>query len=195
MLKRILATALALACVLVLCSFDVAPANTVSKPVLITPTEEIAEKVLESRFLNMLNHNYAFNDDFLSDERLVNHSALALLNMVEEQFINEAYVKDYIFNMYGKVINDFSGFNADFPQKAGYIYVIPRCYDLYKHSVLSVTDNSDGSFTVVTEVEISLLDGSIETATATSLFLKNSDSQFGFNLLYCDSTQEETEIC
>lgn len=193
MCKKVLALAVSLLCVVMLCLVNVKPNNTVSKSVTtnndvltVARREDYSKKVLESRFLNMLNHNFAFNDDFLVDEDLVNESVLTLLNLAEGEYIKATYISDYIFNMYGKIIDDFSGFNTAFPQKEGYVYIVPRGYDLFKHTISSVTENEDGSYTVVTDVEISFVDGSVETQTATSLFIRNEESQFGFNILYCD---------
>lgn len=144
------------------------------------------EKALESRFLNMLNHSFVYDSDFYSDETLVNNSVLALLDLAEDGFVAETYVSDYIFNMYGKNISDFSGINTEFEQKQGSVYVVPCGYSIYKHTVVSVTDNLDGSYTVVTDVEISLDDGSVITDTATTVFLQNTESQFGYNIVYSE---------
>lgn len=144
------------------------------------------EKVLESRFLNMLNHSFVYDSDFYSDETLVNNSVLALLDLAEDGFVSETYVSDYIFNMYGKNISDFTDINLEAPQKQGCVYVVPRGYSLYEHKIISITDNLDGSYTVVTDVEISLDDGSVITDTATTLFLQNTESQFGYNIVYSE---------
>lgn len=144
------------------------------------------EKTLESRFLNMLNHSFVYDSDFYSDETLVNNSVLALLDLAEDGFVDETYVSDYIFNMYGKNISDFSSINTTFEQKQGYVYVVPCGYNIYEHKIASVTDNLDGSYTVVTDVEISLDDGSVITDTATTVFLQNAESQFGYNIVYSE---------
>ena len=136
--------------------------------VTMSSEKSIENSVLNARFLNM-----------------INNSTLALLNLTENGFIAEDYVSDYIFNMYG-IKPSFDGINTDFEQKQGFVYVIPRGYEIYTHKIKTVTDNSDGSFTVVTDVEISLDDGSILNDTATTVFLKNSASQFGFNIVYSE---------
>ena len=153
--------------------------------VTMSSEKSIENSVLNARFLNMLNHSFAYNDDFFDNEVLINNSTLALLNLTENGFIAEDYVSDYIFNMYG-IKPSFDGINTDFEQKQGFVYVIPRGYEIYTHKIKTVTDNSDGSFTVVTDVEISLDDGSILNDTATTVFLKNSASQFGFNIVYSE---------
>ena len=146
------------------------------------------EKVLEKRFLNMLNHSFVYNDDFYDDEALLNASALALLSFANGGFVEEAYLKDYAFNMYGKIYDDFNDINAGAPKAEGLFYIIPRGYDIYEHSIVSVTENADGSYTVVTKVIIDYHFGEKVEAVGTTLFLPNEESQFGFNILYSDLT-------
>ncbi len=143
-------------------------------------------KMLESRFLNMLNHSFVYDNDFYDKETLVNNSVLALLDLADNGFVSETYVSDYIFNMYGINVSDFSDINVDFEQKQGYVYIVPRGYSVCEHKIVSVTDNSDGSYTVVTNVEISLDDGTVITDTATTVFLQNAESQFGYNIVYSE---------
>lgn len=143
-------------------------------------------KMLESRFLNMLNHSFVYDSDFHNKETLVNNSVLALLDLADNGFVSETYVSDYIFNMYGIKVADFSDINVDFEQKQGYVYIVPRGYSVCEHKIISVTDNSDGSYTVVTNVEISLDDGTVITDTATTVFLQNAESQFGYNIVYSE---------
>ena len=143
-------------------------------------------KVLEARFLNMLNHNFVYSEAFYNDQAFVNDSALALLDLANEGYIEEAYIKDYIFNMYGRIYDDFSQFNPEAPKKDGYFYVIPRGYDLYEHEIASVVENEDGSYLVITNVIIDYHFGEKVEAVSTTIFLPNEESQFGFNILFSD---------
>ena len=88
--------------------------------------------------------------------------------------------------MYGKIFDNFSEYNVDYPQYDGYFYVIPRGYDLYEHTISSVIANEDGSYTVITNVIIDYHFGEKVEAIGTTLFLPSEDSQFGFNILYSD---------
>ena len=144
--------------------------------------------VLKARFLNMLNHNFAYNEAFDSVEELANCSVLALFDLRDggdESFIAESYVKTYLYNMYGVEAGDLSGINEGFPHKDGYVYIIPRGFSIYRHRIDSVTLNEDGSYTVITSVEINSHDGG-ETVKAKTLFVKNSDSAFGYNIISSD---------
>ena len=155
-----------------------------------TPDEA---KVLESRFLNMLNHSFVYNDDFYSVDALVNSSMPALLDLrdsEDDSYINEIYVADYLYNMYGIEIEDLSEVNSEFGKKDGYIYIVPMGFEVYNHSILDITENEDGSFTVKTKVEISSHDGIVSTDTCESLFIQNEDSLFGYNILYSEFITE-----
>ncbi len=144
-------------------------------------------EVYEARFLNMLNHNYVYNEAFNSVEAIVNDSMPALINLRESEdssFIAERYVSDYIFNMYGITVDDYSKINSDFDREDGFVYIIPRGYSTYVHKIASVTENEDGSFTVKTNVTISSHDSGEYTEECETLFVRNEKSQFGFVIIY-----------
>ena len=162
------------------------PAETVDNKPAVQAVD--TDKVLEARFLNMLNHSFAYGEDLGSVEALVNCSVAALCNMdggAEESFMDETRVKDYLYNMYGVEVENLSSVNAEFPKKDGYVYIIPRGYTVYKHTIDSVMLNEDGSYTVTTLVNIDSHDGE-ENGRAVTLFVKNSDSQFGFSIISSD---------
>lgn len=145
-----------------------------------------SQKILEARFLNMLNHNFVYGSDFDTVENIVNSSVIALLDMRTEDgdFIAENVVADYIYNMYGVELEDFSDINTDFPKAEGYVFVLPRGYSLYSHEIASVSANEDGSYTVTTNVKISTHDNGEYVDTCTTLFVANPESQFGYSIIY-----------
>lgn len=161
---------------------DAADSN-ISTNKAVTETVDSA-KVLEARFLNMLNHSFAYGEELASVDDLVNCSVTALYVMggAVGSFIEESRVEDYLYNMYGVEVENLSSVNADFPKKDGYVYIIPRGYTVYRHTVASVRLNEDGSYTVTTDVTIDSHD-SREEGKAVTLFVKNSNSQFGFNII------------
>ena len=145
------------------------------------------EKVLEARFLNMLNHSFAYDEELASVEDLVNCAvtALCVTESTDDSFIEESKVEDYLYNMYGVEVENLSSVNAEYPQKDGYVYIIPRGYTVYKHTIDSVRLNEDGSYTVTTSLTLDSHDGK-EEGKAVTLFVKNSNSQFGFNIISSD---------
>ena len=152
-------------------------------------------KVLEARFLNMLNHSFAYDEELASAEDLVTCAVTALCAAggTDDEFVEESRVADYLYNMYGVEVENFSAVNAGFPKKDGYVYIIPRGYTVYKHSIESVRLNEDGSYTVTTSVILDSHDGE-EEGKAVTLFVKNSDSQFGFNIISSDIIVDAFEV-
>ena len=164
---------------------------TVSKSEM---SPEKTDKLLESRFLNMLKHSFVYDADFESVESVVNGSMPALLNLREGDFISEAFVADYVFNMYGIEVENFGELNRDFPSKEGYVYIIPRGFTKYEHSAVSVTENEDGSYTVETKVTAEGHDSEAIVETCTTLFVPNESSSFGFNIVYSNISGNEFAV-
>ncbi len=152
--------------------------------VITVAKSDSSNKVLETRFLNMLNHNYVYNEAIYDDTALVNDSMIALLDKAEGSYIDQEILADYIFNMYGKIYKDFA-FLGEASTQDGTVYILPRGYNEYNHKISKVTDNKDGSFTVITDIEIIGMD-TVETLKCETLFLKAEESAFGYNILYSD---------
>ena len=145
-----------------------------------------ANEALKSRFLNMLNHNFAYDTAFESAEDLVNCAVLARLNLRDDKddsYIAENYIKDYLLDMYGIGIDDFSVFNTDFPHKDGFVYIVPRGFSVFSHSNAAITENEDGTYTVTTDVTVISHDSDAENGRAVTMFVKSSESKFGFCIL------------
>lgn len=143
-------------------------------------------EVLETRFLNMLNHSYVYGDDFGSLEAIVNNSVVALLNFRDGEnpdYIPESVVYGYLYDMFGLETTDFSGINPDFPKKDGYVYILPRGYTQYEHKVVSLTQSEDGTYLFETVVNIKTHDGTEENLICKTRFVKNTSSSFGFNIV------------
>ena len=186
-IKNIISLILSLA---VLASFSVISANPADEVDYSLPDNTAStnnvdmEKVLETRFLNMLNHSFAYDEELASVEDLVNCAVVALCasGSTDGSFIEESRVEDYLYNMYGVEVENLSSVNENFPKKEGYVYIIPRGYTVYKHTIDSVRLNEDGTYTVTTNVVLDSHDGCVE-GKAVTLFVKNSDSQFGYNII------------
>ena len=143
-------------------------------------------RVVESRFLNMLNRNYVYNDSYYTVEDVVNDSVIALLDMrdsEDDSYISEDIVSDFVYDMYGIEV-DFSQVNTKFPKKDGYVFILPRGYELYKHTVTNITENEDGTYSVKTNVEITTHDRMTYNEVCETLFVPNENSKFGFNIVH-----------
>jgi len=146
-----------------------------------------SEKVLAARFLNMLNHNFAYNEVYNSVEDMVNSSMPALLQLRDESnedYIANEIVAEYIYNMYGIGDIDFATINAEFDQIEGYTYIIPRGFTVYSHQNAKVSKNEDGTYTVKTDVLVSAHDDYPVTLSCETLFVENGNSTFGFNIVF-----------
>lgn len=182
---------------LVLCMSFVAPDVDNNTKVSAVAVEEKETNANQARFLNMLNHNFVYNNDFDNADTIVNNASLALLDLRDsdnEDYIADSYVKGFVKDMYGIEIADMSNINADYPQLEGFLYIIPRGYTSYCHTIVSIEENEDGSYTVVSDVAIDNHDAAAKTQKAVSLFVKNENSAFGYNMIYCNIVAESTDI-
>lgn len=175
----------------VIFSLPVGSSFSAASPEIVSVAKEApqAEKINEARFLNMLNHNYVYNESYDSLESIVNDSVIALLDMRESEndsYISEEIVNGYLFDMFGFEIDDFSLLNTQFPKKEGYVFILPRGYAKYEHSAVSITENEDGTLTFITDVTISTHDGMNETLKCKTMFIENTDSVFGYNIVRSD---------
>ena len=160
-----------------------ATADTVPTALSVTPVQ--TGRVLESRFLNMLNHNFVYDTSFDTVDSLVNESILAILHLrdtVDDSYISTACVSDFVYSMYGIVPAQLTELDAELLTREGYIAIIPRCFNRYNHKNPRLARNEDGSYTVTTTVVVETLDGEY-TFTAVSLFVENSLSDFGYNII------------
>lgn len=175
----------------------VAVAKAEVKPLNNKVAKVEAKKVLEARFLNMLNHNFAYNEVYNSVEDLVNSSMPALLQLrdsVNEDYIANEIVADYIYNMYGVADIDFESINVAFEQIEGYTYIIPRGFTVYSHQNAVVTENEDGTYTVKTNVLVSAHDDYPVSVECETLFAVNEGSTFGFNIVFSNIDFGEVEF-
>lgn len=173
-------------------SLSVKPAATATEKTSAPAVSQ--EKILSARFLNMLNHNFVYNDAFDSVYEMTACSEVALLDRAENGYISSGVISGYLYNMYGVEGVDFAAVTKDFPQRENYVYVIPRGFSVYKHSNPVITENEDGSYTVVTAVQIFSHDSEAETAKASTLFVKNENSAFGFNIISSDIVFENASL-
>lgn len=175
-------------CLVLLCSFQLKPTATHLVAEAETQTETDTAQVLSARFLNMLNHNQAYGEDFYDTDTLTERSVVSLLDRREadSDYIDAVFVQDFLLSMYGVEKSDFSDFQTDWPQKEGCVYIIPRGYTEYDHELVSAVRNEDGSYTVVTDVTVTAHDGEVESLEGVALFLENSESPLGYQLVSAD---------
>lgn len=158
--------------------YAVEPVNEVPAPK--------TSKILEARFLNMLNHNYVYNDSFNNINDIVNDSVVALLqhrDAEDDSYISQEVVNCYLTDMFGFEVFDFSEINSEFPKKEGFVYIVPKGFYEYKHKPVSITENEDGTYTFITKVTITSHDNFSVEKECKTMFAENDDSAFGFNIV------------
>lgn len=174
-IKRFTFVALLLCCCLALNGFAAVP----KKPAV--PDEN---KVLAARFENILNHNLVYDDEIYSAEALINAATQILCGYADEDnFIEEDIVKAFIYDLYGVEVDCRGGMREYFPQKEGYVYLIPCGADIYNHTVISIQKNGD-EYTVVSRLVIEYHCCETEELLATTKFIAAPTSPFGFNIVY-----------
>lgn len=180
-MKRFIAACLFLACCLCMNGFISVPAKTESTTVsVLTPD---AEKVENARIENLLNHNNVYGEDFLSNEKLTNLAAISLRSYADENgFIDEAIITAYVKDVYDIDLVITDDINADMPKKEGYVYLIPRGFTNYSHSIISITDNVD-YVTVRSNVTVYYHDGGQDTGVATTILIPNDSTAYGYNII------------
>lgn len=195
-MKKILSLVLCVV-MMIVCLSLIAPAFEKSTQVSAATAQEVETDANEARFLNMLNHNYVYNADFENADAIINNASLALLDLrdtTNQDFIKDTFVKGFVKDMYGIEIADMSTINAEYPKLDGYLYIIPRGYTNYVHTIVSIEQNEDGSYTVVSDVKTTDHDAAAKVQKAVSLFVENSESAFGYNMIYCNIIAESTDI-
>lgn len=160
-------------------------------------SDGVTVSAVETRFLNMLNRNFVYNSDFENADTVVNNSILAILNLrdsEDQDYIAEDYVRNFVKDMYGIEIVDMSNLNSEFPHKDGYLYIVPRGYTTYTHKIVSVNQNDDGTYTVVSDITVKNHDSDAKSQKAVSLFVKNDSSAFGYNMIYCNIIENSLDV-
>lgn len=140
--------------------------------------------VLKTRFLNMLNRNFVYNADFDNADVITENSIIALLNRRDAEnsdYISESVVKGFVYDMYGVKITEIN--EDESVHKDGFIYIIPRGFTSFNHTITEIKTNEDGSFTVISSVTVSPHDDDEFITTANTLFVPNEKSAFGYNII------------
>ena len=135
-----------------------------------------------SRFENMLDHNYLYGNDFDDMHTVINNSCLALLSAREGNYISTDVLFPFIDNMYGIPVYCDESLNSDFPRKEGAVFIVPRGFVQYEHSVTEILD--EGATVTVNSVARDIDSG--EEIPCVSVFIKSDESAFGYNLIVCN---------
>lgn len=189
-MKRIFALFLVLTIVLIFSAATPIKKNVTEKSVEIVSSvyevsyenSNIANNVLKARFENMLNNNYIYGSDFESHKLIIENSILALLDKGVDGQIDKSLVLGFIVDMYGLQV-DPSAAEYDFaPASEGMFVILPRGYTEYRHTIADILEE-EGGYTVTSEVVVLTHDGDEYITTATTVFVPNEGSSFGYNIV------------
>ena len=192
-MKRLISLVLAISVI-----FVFSGAKTIQKKTTDTSVEVVSEaydvtvknaetvnNVMKARFENMLNNNFIYNDDYQSHKVIIENSILALLDKGVNGEIEKSLVLGFIADMYGLQV-DAKAAEYDFaPASEGMFVILPRGYTEYKHTVTNISEE-EGGYTVTSEVLVLTHDGEEYTTTATTVFVPNVGSSFGYNIVKSD---------
>lgn len=152
-----------------------------------TVNEQETEIPLEKRLLSMLNINYCYSDAFLSDERMAVMSAITLNDYSTDIpgygiCVNKVLIDGFAKSFYGVEL-DLDSVKTDYAPEG---FVALPCYEVgsQSHEIVSVTATENG-YEVISTVTFYYSSYDIDVYSATSLFVKDSESEFGFNLKSC----------
>ena len=170
---------LALAACLVLNGFIcVAPKTAAAEPE--------KDLVLAARFENMLNNNTVYGDAFYDNQQLVNAAMIVLKGYTDEDgFIKEEIVSAYIKDMYDIDVDINEKINKGYPQKEGYVLLIPRGHSEYNHTVTNIKEFDD-YILVTSKVLVKTHDNGSFNTTCETRFAKSDSNSFGYTIISSD---------
>ena len=188
-MKRSLIVAIAVICSAVILS-SVVFSGTSVKTAAETNKPALSETAEEAALLNIINANFVYGADFDDVDNIVNCSVNKFkANVSDEGYVSDKLVKEFVYDMYGIEIVDLSKLNPEYEFKPGYVYALPA-YTEYKHENIKISENEDGTLTAVTDISVTSLDGDTDNLKAKTLFVKNNNSKFGYNIVYSEIFSE-----
>lgn len=149
----------------------------------IIETEFNSEKAFESHIVNLLNLNNVYGDDFTDNEKLVNKAAISMRSYANANgFIEESIIVSFVKDMYDIDLVITEDINKDMPKRDGFVYLIPRGYTLYNHTIMDITDMGK-YLSVTSSVNILYHNDCVEVGTATTKLVKNPNCSFGYSIM------------
>lgn len=134
-------------------------------------------------FLEMLNKNYIFNEAFVDDVAIIEGAMLSLMPQAKEGRLHKDTIALFIEDFYGITMNE----NAyDLNYIAGdYYYFIPKGFNKPIHKITNIAFDGECYF-VTSNITLDTHDNGEEPYTVKSVFIKNNDSSYKYNLLNCE---------
>lgn len=153
-----------------------------------TVSAEPDEEWLKARFIGMLNLNYCYNSALENEDSLVKCAAWSLADYSQDKIgyglcVSAYLIEGFVESFYGVYVDAEKLFDEDAPE--GYISLPRMEMETGFHSIVSIDKVSDG-YEVLTCLCSYAGGEEYETCLVKSKFTENPDSQFGYNLVFCE---------
>lgn len=141
------------------------------------------------RMLSMLNLNYCYNSAFESEASLAGCAAVSLLDFATDAegygiCVNASLVASFAESFYGVKLDAEAICSEDAPE--GYILTDASECGVFYHKAVSFTETEYG-YEAVTCLTTYYGGSDITDCLVKSRFVRNSESEFGFNLVSCET--------
>lgn len=168
---------------------NTAETMTVSAATEKAAVESLDTEQLTQRFLHMLNLNRCFNSALQRNDSLVKSVAVSLSDYAQDKVgyglcVSSYLIQGFIESFYGIRLDIKDITDADAPE--GYISLPCMEMEFECHTAVSVTETEDG-YEVLTCMRSYSGGEEYDTCLVKSKFTKNSRSEFGYNLVYCET--------
>ncbi len=166
---------------------EVVESVDVKKVKSIEPEQD--EEWLRARFISMLNINHCYNSAMTNEESLIKCAASSLADYSQDKIgyglcVSTYLIEGFVEDFYGMKIPAEQMYDEEAPE--GYISLPKMEMETGCHSLVTMTEIENG-YEVLTCLYGYSGGGEYETCLVKSRFIKNSDSQFGFNLVLCEA--------
>ncbi len=146
------------------------------------------EETLKARFLSMLNINNCFNGALADEEAVAKCVATSLADYAQDKVGYGLCVSSYLVAGFAESFYGISLEAGLVDQEApnGYISLPQMGMDFNVHSLVSLTEAEDG-YEVLTCMKSYQGGEEYDTCLVKSKFVQNNTSEFGFNLVSCET--------
>lgn len=156
------------------------PAGSASTSAAVPAAEQQAAPGAD--FEALLNLNYCYGTSF-SDEAIAMGTLFSLLELAGEEdgfrYLETEQADYFTQAFYGRTV-DFAACGLEV--SGGRVWIPAMGYDLYTHTLISTEENGE-QVKVLSKVVCDGHDGVTFDALCTSMFVKNTESPFGYHLL------------
>ncbi len=151
--------------------------------------EELSAEQLEARLLGMLNFNHCFNSSLNDEHKLAKCAAVSLIDYAQDKVgyglcVSAYLIEGFVESFYGVKIPAEQMLDESAPK--GYISLMGTEAETLYHKTVTLTETEEG-YEMLTCLYSYSGGEEYETCLVKSRFVKNPESEFGFNLVYCET--------